>query len=76
MTSTQVWFVFGPILFTLSTAQDGSGSGIAIDNVQLGDDMLIQLKKVKTSFHSSSDFDDNGTGHVVSTKNTSFVFFI
>ena len=46
LTPIQVWFVFGPILFALSTAQDGSGSGIAIDNVQLGDDILIQLKKV------------------------------
>ena len=36
--------------------------------------MLLQLKQ--TSFCLSSDFDDNGTGHVVSTKNTSFVFFI
>ena len=50
LTSIQVWLVFGPILFALSTAQDGSGSGIAIDNVQMGDDMLLQLKKVKTSF--------------------------
>ena len=62
--------MFGPILFSLSTAQDGSGSGIAIDNVQLGDDMLLQLKKVETSFFSSSYFDDN----VVSLKNASFSF--
>ena len=54
----KVWFVFGPILFTLSTAQDGSGSGIAIDNVELGADMLLQLKKVENSLSSSlSDFD-------------------
>ena len=66
----KVWFVFGPILFTLSTAQDGSGSGIAIDNVELGADMLLQLKKVKTSLSSSlSDFDDNvGRRHVAATE--------
>ena len=45
----KVCFVLGPILFTLSTAQDGSGSGIAIENVELGEDMLLQLKKVKIS---------------------------
>ena len=91
LTPIQVWFVFGPILFALSTAQDGSGSGIAIDNVQLGDDMLLQLKKVillllllplitikldmliqlkrvKNCFSSSSALDDNGTGHVAPTE--------
>ena len=46
----KVCFVLGPILFTLSTAQDGSGSGIAIENVELGEDMLLQIKKVKTRF--------------------------
>ena len=65
----KVWFVFGPILFTLSTAQDGSGSGIAIDNVELGADMLLQLKKVKICLSSFSDFDDNvGRGHVAATE--------
>ena len=63
--------MFGPILFSLSTAQDGSGSGIAIDNVQLGNNMLVQLKKVKQVFYFSSDLDDNGTGHVAPTKKNS-----
>ena len=74
----KVWFVFGSILFPLSTAQDGSGSGIAIDNVELGEDMLLQLKKVKNCFYSSSsDFEDNDMLlQLKKVKKNKFVFFL